>query len=574
MPIYHTALAPVVVPRDLGISTLDLLKIPFLFTQTGLLTVSQFVREAKKRGIRLTELEMEQLRLQGFLVPFYQKGMDISNELEIPNLPQHTGIAHNIAISYSQNQICDPGKRNIRSWSDRNTSYENSIPEVLYSQYQLIALRFLRKIITRATYRRDSNDKIVYDLPVLDEGEQEVLDRFRSLAIVLEALSPRYRHRVMWSHTIPDNMEKEYYGFLQDENPAVESELLSLGPEKLVEQSNELLANALGFDPLGKFHNVIKISNPSRWHELRYDALLAHEQRVAAEILLLFVEGEALQGRSQALRVLPPVQVQADWEPQRDRLKVGDQRERSNIISTYGLSDRPSLYFAVEGETEFIVINRIHKEKGYDKNTSVVRFFDLKSDNKDLKLLAHAVAAPFLDYDVKPDEDIPLLSHPTVLFVVLDPARNASMRDKRSKIKIIDYVANSFRKNFQTSGLRERLQNLIYIEEWEEEFEFAHFSDDEIVEAISKLYTPDDVTKETLIRKVKECRRNEKYNIEKVWVNWDKKIKKTDLIKELWKFLESEICNPSRERCIPILDMYDRALKSALDVRKSTVVSI
>ncbi len=560
MPIYYTAFAPVTIPRELGISTLDLLKVRFLFTQTGLLNVTQFISEANKRGIKLCKIEMEQLYLQGYLVPFYQ-GMDVSDEPKIYNIPQHTGIAYDIAIAHRHSQIYDPGKKDIRSWSDGNTG-------VFYSHYQLIALRFLRKILAEATYSLDSNNKRVCDLPLLDEYEQEALDRFRSLAIVLEVLSPRYRNRVVWNNIIPNNMKDEYYDFLQNRNPVIESELLSMDPKILVEQSNQLLANAHHFDPLGKYHHVIKISRPSQWQELRYDALLAHEQRVAAEMILLFLEDEALHGRSQELRTPSP--LQADWEPQRDRLKIGDQRERSAIIRTFDLSDRPSLYFAVEGETEVTIINMINKEKGYDKNTSFVRLFDLKGDKKDLKLLAHAVAAPFLDSDVI-DGDIRLLSYPTVLFTVLDPDSNSSIYDKREKI--IDYVMKSFPSDFRTSRFKEGLQNLIYVEEWEEEFEFAHFNDVEIIEALSNLSVPDNTTKEELICRVKKCRIGRE-NIKTVWENWDKKINKIELIKELWQFVESDIRNPNRERCIPILDAYDRAINIAYKTRKSTVISI
>lgn len=73
-------------------SSLDLLTIPAVFTQDALLDTSQFIDEAKKRGLAITLEELQDLQTRGTLFPLFRvsdtaaEGRQISGR---PNILSH-----------------------------------------------------------------------------------------------------------------------------------------------------------------------------------------------------------------------------------------------------------------------------------------------------------------------------------------------------------------------------------------------------------------------------------------------------------------------------------------------------
>ena len=61
-----------VVPPNLSMTTLAILQDPYAFTQTGLLSPRDFIREADRRGVKLVREQLELLHRRRVLQPFYR----------------------------------------------------------------------------------------------------------------------------------------------------------------------------------------------------------------------------------------------------------------------------------------------------------------------------------------------------------------------------------------------------------------------------------------------------------------------------------------------------------------------
>ena len=163
-------------------------------------------------------------------------------------------------------------------------------------------------------------------------------------------------------------------------------------PDLLLRQAERLLSNADTFDPLGKWHRVTRIGRPERWKDLRYDALLAMEQRAAAEHLLLLREDLAEIGHSPELEP-----VSTTWrEARHGRLSV-DVSERAETLLDFHLTDVPAVVLALEGETEMRIASRTLELMGFDERQGQIQLLNLKSVDGDVRLLARAVAVPRVD---------------------------------------------------------------------------------------------------------------------------------------------------------------------------------
>lgn len=170
---------------------------------------------------------------------------------------------------------------------------------------------------------------------------------------------------------------------MNDPDPVDEHRLIKAEPDQLQNQAESLLREASGFDPLGEWHRVVRVASPRRWKKLRFDALLAHEYRVAAELILLYLEDLASLGRTAAL---PPVST--SWhEARHDRLSV-DHRERSETVLDFALSDRPAVVLALEGATELRIVPRILERMGISDRSGLIDLVDLKGVDRDVRLLA------------------------------------------------------------------------------------------------------------------------------------------------------------------------------------------
>lgn len=326
--------------------------------------------------------------------------------------------------------------------------------------------------------------------------------------------------------------------FVDDSDPAHESAFLSLDPSLLLRQAETLLLSAHSFDPLGKWHWVTRIANRARWNDLRFDALLAQEYRIGAEMILKFLEDEAAQGRATPL-ASPGREW---WEPRHDRLEV-DQRERAEAVMDFRLSDRPAVYLAVEGETEATIVAKVLDLAGFERLSSWVSVVDLEGVGGDVNLLARAVAVPRLDPDGYHGARV--VSPLTALVVVADP--EGKYRDATSRAAVLqgmkDAVMKSLPKSLRISAMRRDLDHLIHLRTWDEEFEFAHFSNAELAAGLRGVVGRS-CPPAAQLRQALERARAARGPVKTVWKNWWTKPSKVALAEALWPKLERRILNP------------------------------
>jgi hypothetical protein len=554
VPLYYETGGPSIIPPSTVPSALDLLGLPFVFTQTGLLRPGQFISEAKKRGVTLERSELELFHRRRVLVPLYRvharpiaPGSDRSPAL------QAQSTEYQVYLASSLGRLSDPADRPFARWPRRE--HESFL---LYSPYQLLSLRGLQWVM--ASMRRTDED--AWELGRrLSDRELEHHERDRALAVALEVLATRYRPQITLVRRAAHDDRIE--DLVESHDPAVESSLLTAPRDLLVRQADLLLSIASGFDPLGSWHRVTRIARPSRWDELRNDALLAQEHRVAAEMLLRFVEDEATQGRAKPLEPLS-----GTWkQPQRDRLKV-DVRERAETVMDFALSDRPAVYLAVEGQTEVILAGKVLELAGFETRSHWVSVVDLEGVDGDTNLLARSVAVPRLDPDGYSGARV--LSPLTALLVVADPEGNYSTPTDQAAVRasMISHVLKSLPEALRTAAVERELEYLLHVRAWPAEFEFAHFTDTQLARALRKV-AGDACPPDEKVRAALRQNRAARSNIKNVWKNWRYKPSKPELARALWPDLERKINRAKDPKRIPIVAVVVDAIRISREVRRA-----
>lgn len=562
MPLQYPVYGPSVLPPESVPSTIDLLGLPYVFTQGPPLTVRGFISEAKDRGLRLDRGELEQLHRRGVLVPFYRvhprpmrEGRDLRPK------QQNRWEAWQLYEAAREGRLSDPSVRPFRQWPG-----PRSEASIYYSRYQLLGLRSLRLVLTGMRRRRGQDDAIAWELDPLRANHRNAHEQNRALAAVLEILSPRYRPRVMGRVRSPD---EGLWEMIDDHDPRTETKALELSDELLLRQAEGLLSQAKTFDPLGKWHRVTRIANRHRWNELRNDALLAQEYRLAAEMILQFLEDQARHGRAKPLKPLS-----TSWhEPRHDRLTV-DQRERAETIMDFTLSDRPAVYLAMEGQTEVAILNKVLDLAGVESPSHWLSVIDRQGVGGDVNLLARAIAVPRLDPEGHRGARI--LSSLSALIVVSDPEERYQTDESRDEVLagMKEHVLKSLPPSLRTTEMEQDLGHLLHVHVWEAEFEFAHFSDSELARglksAVGRGVAPPE---KELRRDLAKCRRAPS-TIRNVWTSWRQTPSKVALAEALWPALESRILNPRSQKPIPILELVEVAFRVANDVRGAREMAV
>lgn len=548
-PVY----GPSVLPVRLASTTLELLRHPFAFTQTNLLSPEQFIKEAKKRGVHLELAELELLHKHRVLQPFYEiHNRRVASPFKATfSISSRSTALQNVHIALADGRLSDPAERRYTRWPDRR-----SRRSLWFSYHQLQVVRHIPYIQARMKGRPVAG-QVEWTLDPLSKHMRDSFARQRSLAVVLEALAPRYRPRVVGSFLSGwGDDEDEPWRFVNNDETLPALEALGVPIGSFVSQADQLLAEAGQFDPLGAWNRVTRIGNSRRWEDLRFDALVAHEFRVAAETLLCFVEDQALQGRAEPLPELSGMYRQ----PQHDRLRV-DSRERSEVVMDFDLSNNPALVLAVEGETEYEIVKRVLDFVGFSRSSWRIAVVNLDGVGGDMNLLARAVAVPHLDPDGHSGARI--LSPLTALMVVVDPeGKYQTHRDRESvRTRMIQSVVDSLPTPLRTDSMRSNLEFLLHVRSWPAEFEFAHWNDQEIARALQTISAPAArLTTDDLRHRLKS-HREASDSIRSLWSNWKPKPSKVKLAIELWPDLESRILSSADSEEIPILKVLDEVVE-------------
>lgn len=526
---------------------------PLMFSQTGVLDEQQFVSGAKVRGVDLNADVLELLHRRRLLIPLFV----VHQRPVEPSVPIHwepwgDSRHRELLIAASEGRVSDPVMRRFRPWP------KGERVGARYSRFQLLGLRSTAFTLSALRSSR-SNDEITHHLDSPQRGLVDLAVRTRALAVVLEALATRYLPRILDVIKSPsDEIDKRIWGT----DLATELRLIEPIQRLLRPQAEALLAHASHFDPLGRWHRVTRIARPSRWEDLRFDALLAMEQRIAAEMLLECREDIASSGQ---LDALPPVGT-TFHEPRHDRLST-TVRERAETVLDFGLADAPSLILAVEGETEMELVRRALEEIGVDTDAALIRLVNFKGVDSDFNLLARSLAVPRVDPDGY--RGARLLAPLNALLLVVDregPFRTLDGQEKKRQ-QAIDEVMNSLLPELRTPAMRADLDHVIQVRDWgQKSFEFAHFSDHEIASALMALAGSASPPLVDVRERVAQARAGGE-NLKSVYKGWRISISKVDLAVHLWPKLEARMRLPSRRRPVPIVSVLEDAVDLALKMR-------
>ena len=483
----------------------------------------------------------------------------------------------NVAYLYEaayEGRLRDAAQSPFRPWPTRRI-----YAGVRYSWFQLLSLRHIRPVIEQlksSAYVIDDpagRFRVRYSIPPLSPRMRLPAQRHRTLAIVLEVLSPRYSPRVLgrvmfdrWNH------DDELLTYLQRE-PVLERTMLSrVSSSALLKQAERWLFDAKHFDPLGDWYEVVRLSDWRHWEYLRHDALDAMELRIAADMLIHYYEDLVETGTADPLPDLPTTFT----HPRSDRLKV-TYPERAKTMQRFRLFNSPAVVIVVEGHTEMNILPRVLELSQAGPSTGLVTLVNLKSIDADIKLVARSVAVPLL---LPERPGTATILRPLVGLVVAVDQENKydspEAIDSQRKT-IINEIMESLPQELRTDTLRSQIADLVIVTTWGDGgcFEFAHFTDRELAEAIRRIAndlscgTRNKIPAYEHIKEQLARQRSLGNDIKKVWYPWKYQISKQQLAEQLWPVLRAKLGSDDR-LALPIARVTDDIIDLAVHLRPAT----
>ena len=144
----------------------------------------------------------------------------------------------------------------------------------------------------------------------------------------------------------------------------------------------------------------------------------------------------------------------------------------------------------------------------------------------------------------------------------MDPEPPYESRDsvEAKKNELIDSVLNSLPPSLRSDAMRNDLASILHFHNWPEEFEFAHWTDSELAEALQQV-SPDaaKISRTELANRLRK-HRVARDAIKSVWANWRPRPSKLELVRALWPVLERHIRTTSASEEIPVVHVIQEAI--------------
>lgn len=379
-------------------STVTVTSMPWVFTQQHPLDTAGFMDEAKRRGFGLDLRVLRELYRHSLLVPFVYV-----SDRQVGPIPQLVGSEPKWAVFGStrlgdlrhardRGRLTDlattPFRRKLR-FERREGDSRLWWNGLIYSRYQLLALPDLRDILSQRR-QRIRDHQLITRLPAPSSFTLDWIAKFRPMAIALTALEARYFPKLdaEWLH-LNNTDEMEWGEYRQAFDPVRMSRMLGYSAQQARQDAEWLLLRAHNLDPLGdSWGRLVRRAPSSKWKDLKNDALLAMDYRIAAEILLLFYEDLADRGQTKPLLMVP----RHAWHPLHERLSYRERTLDQDLMGL-GISPHPRVVLAVEGETEQEHVPRVWRELDYPDAPELMRLLTLGGTNKDPVKIASLAAA-------------------------------------------------------------------------------------------------------------------------------------------------------------------------------------
>ena len=526
---------------------------PWAFTQQDPLSTSEFCKEAAKRRLPLHEEQLPDLWRVGALAPF----IEIRSKPLYPGIslkpcePRFSGSRHlgELRHAVESGRLADPVQLGFRpqlrfhrpATATPNRSWWNGL---LYSRWQLLGLCELQRLLSDGKWKcRTPNGGLgTWRSRALTSWETQNSERSRQLAALLVALEARYLPVLEYERLhIKYAKHEQWETFVQHFDPATVLARLNRDSTDLLRLADNLLLGARRSDPLGNNWSELLRRAPQRtWDDLSGDALIALDYRIAAEILLLCYEDMAERGMVATLTERKDV-----FHFEQERISYR-QRSLDTNLSSLGLSPHPGVILVVKGETEEIFVPLVRDHLHIPGQAEVIQSVVLRGVRRDLTKLAAFASAPLLREKMPPHSQgdaWDIVKPPTRLMVVVDPdepydsPENVEEQHRKIIAEIITVVrAQGVEPN------QDDIDSLVSVKTWSEScFEFAHFTDDELAEALLKVHHCGGRDKTRLIAALR-AQRDHGCDIKNTWKNWrPSEPSKKALARELWPVLRRKL---------------------------------
>jgi hypothetical protein len=556
-------------PGETGdVSAVDVVAQPWIFTQRQPLSTSEFVRAARDRGVDLDELKLRQLYKRGLLTPFValtgtqQTG---SRPVTVPEPPARGTWLMALRAARNDGHVVDLAEHDFQPRLTF-TRPRNAKPGwwngLLYSHHQLLVLPHLVSYLSHCRYSYHHNQ--VY--PTLPKPGDFLIGRapqYRRVAVMATALEARYLPVIDREYIQLINAEiEEYKSYRSDFDPAAMSRYLQYPPERIKRDAQELLHAADLINPLdGPLDQLMRRLPRDSWQYLEGPARSVMDLRTTAEILFRFYEDLAECGQATPLDTTPPGSTYPHTERLTDRPGTLDQD-----LMTAGLSPHYGVVLAVEGDTEFIHAPGVQALLGPPDAEALVHITALEGVDQNPVLVGALAATPKTTRQSEDGRYWWVMRPPTKFMVATDPEGfYAPSKISSTQANIL----NTIRANLRVRGVKtddQELEALVELRTWDEScYEFAHFTDDELADAIMEIHmTIDGWSRTELVGTLKYWREKNK-DIKRVWLSgkvnaasdrpsgkWAYGVSKTKLAEVLWPVLKAKIERAKTDAGAPV----------------------
>jgi hypothetical protein len=563
--VQRAAAADNEIPDDHGpaASTVAAAAMAWAFTQHEPLDSGTFITEAGRRNVQLDPPMLRELYRRRLLVPFVSityRPVAVPSPAPDPEPPRRggtrfaqlkwardTGRLRDLSIMPFMSRLPFE-RRGQRAWDWWNG--------LLYSRYQLLVLPEIDGLLAYRRDHRRGDHRIAW----LPEPHPVLLGRankLRTTAIALTALEARYLPVLdpEWIQLVNADAA-DWRAYRESFDPVMISRQLGYTAAQARHDADWLLLRAHRIDPAGdSWSNLIRRAPSRAWDGLKDAALSAMDYQIAAEILLLFYEDLAARGQAEPLPDVPP----GSSHHLRYRLSHRD-RTLDEDLTHLGISPHPRVVLAVEGETEEAHIPLVWKALDYPEAPELMRLLKLGGVDRDLEKVAALAAAPLVSGKAPGRAGWLLIKPPTCLYIAVDPEGQyfAPGKVPQTRTAILNEIKAVLKAQGVTEANPNDLGKLVKIHTWSQScYEFAHFTDDELADAITAVHTTiNGWTRDQLVGALSDWRSRGK-DVKRVWESgrwdgqqpaptgkWDYEVSKTELAKALWPILKAKI-----ERC-------------------------
>ena len=306
---------------------------------------------------------------------------------------------------------------------------------------------------------------------------------------------------------------------------------LGVSIEEIAGQADDLRFSAHFRDVLGDFYDIVRRAKPSAWATLGGPALVAMEERVAAELL---------HRAAEEVSPTPPPPVGTFHQPLSHQWLGERPSSLDASLAELLLSPHPSVVLALEGETEMLLMPRVFDTLGIQQDPNFIRIECFGGTTKDLQLLARFVSAPLLGTE---RGEFVELDRPLTHFLVLTDAENkyatpALRREQRQLL--LDSITYALPTDLKANYYG-RSAHVVEIRTWGRlPFEFSHFSDRQLAIAILGASSRTHPGGQAALKRALGLQRGSPSpDVEKAWKSSG--VKKVDLANAMWLLLEKRI---------------------------------